>query len=389
MRNRVKVLMIAPTPFFADRGCHARIYEEIRALSKLGYEIVLCTYGLGRDVPGVRIVRTINMPWYKKLSAGPSYTKILLLPCLTWTVIRTIVSFRPDIVHAHLHEGALIIRICKILFPSKKYVFDMQGSLTGETIQHGFVKIGSAGFRFLAWLERRVSGWFPVITQSDSMVEELRRLGVPGNRITNVKDGVDTDMFCPMRADRTLATMLGISLERPRVLYMGLLEHYQGVDLMLEAFRMVAQKCPAIQFIIIGYPNIDMYKAMCRDYGILDQVLFLGRIDYLKLPLYLSLSDIAIAPKIAEAEGDGKIYNYMAMGMLTIAFHRSVSREILGDCGIYAEFGNPESLAQKIVWALESPDQVKILGQKARQRAIDTLSWNAVGRRIHEVYAKQ
>ena len=146
----MKVLMIAPTPFFADRGCHTQIYEEIRALSKLKHEIVLCTYGLGRNVPGVRIIRSVNLPWYKKLTAGPSYTKILLLPFLTLTVLKTILSFNPNIIHGHLHEGALIARVCKFFFPSKKYIFDMQGSLTGETLQHGFVKKGSAGFFFLA-----------------------------------------------------------------------------------------------------------------------------------------------------------------------------------------------------------------------------------------------
>jgi len=381
--------MIAPTPFFADRGCHTQIYEEIRALSKLGYEIVLCTYGLGRDVPGVRIVRTVNMPWYNKLSAGPSYTKILLLPCLTWTVLRTIARFRPDIIHAHLHEGALIGRICKIFSPSEKYVFDMQGSLTGETVQHGFVKRGSIGFRLIAWLEKRIAGWFPVITQSDSMVDELQRLNLPEERITNVRDGVDTDRFRPMPPDRGIAKMHGISLENPRVLYMGLLERYQGVDIMLDAFRVVARQFPTVQFVIIGYPNIDKYKAMSREFGIFGQVRFLGRIDYLKLPSYLSLSDIAVAPKIAATEGDGKIYNYMAMGMLTVAMDRWVAREILGDCGIFADFGNPDSLARKIIWSLRNPDQVKSLGQKARQRALDTLSWDAVGKRIHEDYAKQ
>src|SRR5438105_4217751 len=124
----MKVLMIAPTPFFADRGCHTQIYEEIKALQKLGHEIILCTYCLGRDMPGIKTARTVNMPWYKKLSAGPSYTKIFLLPFLTLTTIKTIRRFKPDIIHGHLHEGALIARVCKIFFPRKKYLFDMQGS---------------------------------------------------------------------------------------------------------------------------------------------------------------------------------------------------------------------------------------------------------------------
>ncbi|GAH30553.1 unnamed protein product [marine sediment metagenome] len=50
MEKKFNILVIAPTPFFADRGCHIRILEEIRALQKLGNKVTLYTYGLGRDM---------------------------------------------------------------------------------------------------------------------------------------------------------------------------------------------------------------------------------------------------------------------------------------------------------------------------------------------------
>ena len=36
-------MMIAPTPFFADRGCHVRILEEVRILTKLGHQVFKCS----------------------------------------------------------------------------------------------------------------------------------------------------------------------------------------------------------------------------------------------------------------------------------------------------------------------------------------------------------
>ncbi len=380
--------MIAPTPFFADRGCHTQIYEEIKALQKLGHKIILCTYGLGRDIDGVNIVRSWNPPWYNKLSAGPSFTKIFLLPILTYTVIKNILSFKPQIVHGHLHEGAFIAKVCSFLFPKIKYVFDMQGSLTGELLQHHFFKKNSVFHHFFKFLEKRIVTWFWVVTQSDSMINELINLGANPAKIANVKDGVDTEIFSPKPFDLELANQLNIDQNKPRVLFMGLLETYQGVDLMLEAFALVKKQVADLQFIIIGYPNIEKYQQKAQDLGIAENIRFLGRIDYKTLPRYLSLSPIAMAPKIAVTEGDGKIYNYMAMGMLTIAFDRSVSREILGDTGIFAKMGDAEDLAKKILWALSEPDQAKALGMKSRERAIENLSWDAVGKRISAVYDK-
>ena len=58
----MRVLMVAPTPFFGDRGCHIRILEEIRALRGLGVETLLATYAVGRDHPEVRTVRSPRVP---------------------------------------------------------------------------------------------------------------------------------------------------------------------------------------------------------------------------------------------------------------------------------------------------------------------------------------
>ena len=80
MDRKLKLLMIAPTPFFADRGCHMRILGEIRALEKLGYDITLCTYHIGRDIPGIKTERILNIPWYKKLEAGSSWHKFYIDP---------------------------------------------------------------------------------------------------------------------------------------------------------------------------------------------------------------------------------------------------------------------------------------------------------------------
>ena len=52
----MKIIMIAPTPFFADRGCHTRIYGQISALQRLGYKIKLVTYGLGREMETVETI---------------------------------------------------------------------------------------------------------------------------------------------------------------------------------------------------------------------------------------------------------------------------------------------------------------------------------------------
>ena len=143
----LRILMIAPTPYFADRGCHVRIYEEARALIEQGCDVRIVTYHIGRDLPGIPTERIPNVPWYRRLTAGPSWLKPLLDLLLFFKALSFSKTFRPQILHAHLHEGAFIGMLLKPLL-GIPLVMDSQGSLTVECRDHGFFRTGS----LLEWL---------------------------------------------------------------------------------------------------------------------------------------------------------------------------------------------------------------------------------------------
>ncbi|HJV67074.1 MAG TPA: glycosyltransferase, partial [Geomonas sp.] len=127
----LKVLVLAPTPYFADRGCHVRILEEARAVNNEGVQLHLVTYHIGRDAGGFPIDRIPKIPWYKKLGAGPSWHKPYLDLLLLFKALKVARDFKPDLIHAHLHEGAFIGAILKRILRIPM-LFDCQGSLTGE-----------------------------------------------------------------------------------------------------------------------------------------------------------------------------------------------------------------------------------------------------------------
>jgi hypothetical protein len=59
----LRVLMIAPTSFFSDYGCHVRILEEARVLQRLHHRVTVVTYRNGGPVTDVPIQRTLPIPW--------------------------------------------------------------------------------------------------------------------------------------------------------------------------------------------------------------------------------------------------------------------------------------------------------------------------------------
>lgn len=377
--------MLAPTPYFSDRGCHVRIYEEAMALTRLGHEVCIVTYHLGRDMPGIRVVRIPQIPWYQKLEAGPSWHKPFLDLLLLFKSYITARKFRPHLIHAHLHEGTLLGYILKLTL-SLPLLFDYQGSLSGESLNHGFFRDGSLLHRLFAFMERGIDRCADAtVTSSEEGRSELvRDWGIAPERVSTLLDGVDTDIFKPC-SRREARLELGIEENAQVVVYLGLFNRYQGIDILLDAIPRVRSKIVGVHFLLMGFPD-EEYRRRAVEMGVGDLITFTGRVPYDRAPFLLSAGDLAVSPKLALTEANGKLFNYMACGLPTVVFDSEVNREILGYDGIYAEYGNVSSLAECIVATLNDREGMAELGQRARERAVEVHSWDTRASKLVGIY---
>jgi glycosyltransferase involved in cell wall biosynthesis len=385
--ERLKILMLAPTPFFADRGCHVRIYEEARALLGLGHDVRIVTYHLGREMEGIPTLRIPAVPWYGKLAAGPSWHKPYLDILLFFKALATARRCRPDIIHAHLHEGAFIGLLLKRILRIP-LVFDCQGSLTGEMLDHAFMRRGSVLFRIFRYLEKSINnGADFIVASSRRGVSELTdSWRVPAPRVKGLIDGVDADIFRPFPRDEARQA-LDLPLGRPTVVFLGVLNRYQGIDLLLEVIAILKERERAPHFLIMGFPE-EGYREKAEGLGLGCLVTFTGRVDYRKAPLCLCAGDIAVSPKVSLTEANGKLFNYMACGLPTVVFDNPVNREILGDAGVYARPGDPVDFAARIEELLDDPGRMADLSARLRERAVHDHSWRKRAEQLVGIYRK-
>jgi glycosyltransferase involved in cell wall biosynthesis len=383
--------MIAPTSFFSDYGCSVRILEEARVLQRLGHDLVVCTYRNGQDVPGLEIRRTASIPFREHYEVGSSLHKIGFDFLLFWTVLRCALRRRPDVIHAHMHEGALIgLAVSRLL--RVPLVFDLQGSLTGEMLDHRFLRRESVFFRPLRWLEKAVNQRSPLILTSSANARDMlvADFHCCADRILPVPDCVDTDFFYPAveedRAARaSLRAHLGIPPGAKIVAYLGLLAHYQGTDLLVRAVSQITAQRDDVHFLIMGFPAVEHYRQLANELGVSRFVTFTGKIPYDQARAFLALGDVAVAPKLSATEGCGKILNYMAMGLPVVAFDTPVSREYLGEQGIYARPGDADSLAQALLAALDGDHCAQ--ADQLRQTAARCYSWDQAAGAILQAYS--
>lgn len=389
-----RVLMVAPTSFFGHYGGHIRILEEAKALQNLGHQVTIVTYSMGQDVAGLDIRRTARLPYHADYQVGSSRHKIAFDFYLLVKVLQVGLSLRPDIIHGHMHEGALIGGLLARLL-GRPLVFDFQGSLTGEMLDHHFIRGGGLRHRLFWQLERFICHLPQAILTSSLRAENLlgQQFGVRPEQIYPLPDCADLDHFDPAKISSAtkaaLRQQFQIPAGRPIAVYLGLLADYQGTHHLVEAAALLKQSGREVHFLIMGYPNEEQYRQQAESLGVADRVTFTGRVDYaLDAPRFLSLGDVALAPKISASEGSGKVLNYMAMGQPVVAYDNPVHHEYLGEWGVYVPAGEIATLSQAIASLLDDPQRRHTLGQQLRQRAASHFSWAPAGAKIAEWYGQ-
>ena len=113
---------------------------------------------------------------------------------------------------------------------------------------------------------------------------------------------------------------------------------------------------------------------------------FTGKIEYRDAARYLSLGDIAVAPKISATEGSGKILNYMAMAQPVVAFDTPVSSEYLAEWGVYVPVGDAAEFASAILDLANDVQRRSEIGTALRDSAVTNFSWQRAGKEIQNLY---
>lgn len=360
----MKILLMAPQPFFQHRGTPIAVRLLCQVLGTAGHQVRLLCYAEGTDIwlPNVRIHRIPKLPGLTDIRPGFSLKKLGCDLVMGVSCMRLLRRERFDLIHA-VEESAFIALLMRYLF-HLPFIYDMDSCLSDQLAEKYPVLEGSKGI--LEFLEgamvRRSLG---VVAVCRYLEETARRFGF-NKALLRLEDISLLDQGEP--TDESLRKRFGI--QGLILMYVGNLERYQGTDLLLEAFALASEQAPLARLVVIGGSpdHIRAYQRMASRLGISQSAFFIGPRPVSQLGAYLAQADILLSPRIQGKNTPMKIYSYLDADKPLLATRLPTHTQVLDDEISLLTDPNPEAMAKGMLRLIEDEKLRKRLARQAKQR---------------------
>lgn len=376
----MKILLLAPHPFFQDRGTPIAVDLLLRALVDLGHQVDVLTYHLGeaRSYERVRIFRIPQVPGIQTIRPGFSAKKLVCDLFMLPLLVRRLNAEAYDVVHAVEESVFLAHPFCKSR--GIPLIFDMDSSMP-EQMAHK-----QKLFRpLLPWLEQRerraMRDAAAVAAVCDALADKARAAGATKVEVLNdislleVYSDAQQKLELPPHDHRTF-------------LYVGNLEPYQGIDLLLRAFADVCCRRPDARLLVVGGRSDDI--AACRQKAVAlsigSSVCFAGPRPVAALPQILQYGTFLVSPRTQGNNTPMKIYSYLDSGRPVLATDLPTHTQVLTPEIAMLAPANPGAFAKAMIALLDDPAAAQQRAQAARERVRERYSYAGFREKVSRLY---
>jgi len=382
-RGCMRILMIAPHPYYIDRGTPIDVDLLLRALSTRGDSVDLVCYAEGetRAYKGLRIYRARDLKWLRGMRPGFSGRKLVADLFLAVRVFGRLRRGRYDVIHVG-EEAVFLALLLKRLY-RLPYVYDMDSSVAQQLVeQMPWLRPFSRLFNHLESCALRSS--LAVAPVCNALGAFAERAGAQHIEILHDISQLDNPALEPRGL---LRRQWGITA--PALLYVGNLQSYQGVDLLLAAFARAVEGGSRLDLVVVGgHPDdVASYQEKAERLGVESRTHWVGTWPASRLGELLVDAEILVTPRIKGVNTPMKIFPYLHSGRPLLATNLPTHTQILGpDVTVLAE-PNPDAFAEAIL-RLEHDDALRRrVGRNGRRFVEQDHTFDAHLRRVERLYA--
>lgn len=284
----MKILFLAPMPVYQERGSPIAVRMVLEVLSQRGYTVDALVFHEGQDFAfdGMTLRRTPALSFARNIRPGFSWKKLIYDVLLSGMAFRSLLSSRYQLIWA-VEEAAFMALVFKVIF-RVPYVYDMDSSLAQQMVEkYPALRLLAPILNFFEGLAVRHAE--VVVPVCDALAEVCHRHRP--QKVTTLYD-VPQLQEDGAAVEENLRDTLNIA--GTLLMYVGNLEAYQGIDLLLESVALALPQTPDLNLVIVGgEPNaIQHYRQKAASLGLDGQVHLVGPRPVQRLSAYLAQADI-------------------------------------------------------------------------------------------------
>jgi glycosyltransferase involved in cell wall biosynthesis len=241
----------------------------------------------------------------------------------------------------------------------------------------------------LPWLPSAVERWQLAAADAVTVVSSslktylVDRHRLPPAKLAVVPNGADVMRFRPDVAPAPIrwpATATG-----PVVGFVGSFQEFHGIDLLARMIAQVGWERPRVRFLIVGdEARAGPMRTALAHFG--DRVHFTGRVPHERVPELVNAFDVGVLPETAFYCSPLKVVEWMAAGRAVVAPRYGGLEDVMRD-GVEGLLFPPRDEAALVAAVLQLIDDAarrRALGEAARRRAVESLTWRENARRVLE-----
>jgi glycosyltransferase involved in cell wall biosynthesis len=383
-----RILVVAPEPFYEDRGTPIAVLQVITALSELGHEVDVLTYPVGTPVPvaAVQVYRCRNPLRIRHVPIGLSVKKLILDASLVLALRGRLRRGGYDCIHAV--EEAAFPAVWMARLRGIPVIYDMQSSLPEQLTKHRLLRLWPIQkvLRLCeAWLLARAD----LVISSTGLAQRIRESS--SHRVT-----VREWAFCASNVTASpdereaLRQELGIPPSHRVVLYTGSFEEYQGLDSLVAAIPNVRASVPGTTFVLVGStPDRSTgLPEMASRLGLNGALKIVPRQPRERIRTFLTMADVLVSPRAFGGNLPLKIFEYMAAGRPIVATDIPTHRALLNEERAVMVQPGPVEMAKGITLLLQDPTLASSLADAAQTYAKAQFGWGRFVADVDKAYGQ-
>jgi glycosyltransferase involved in cell wall biosynthesis len=375
--------------FGADSAIHAHLMHN---LDRERFAVHLaCSRGDGgdasaslarfREIPDVRIRATYFAPGFRQRSRAQvlrQYRSAVGFPLDFAALVEYVRRTRIRIVHGTDRPRDAVYAMALARLTGAKAVIHVHVAWA-----HGY----SAAAR---WAVRHADGVFGI---SRFVTETVVATGTPRERVHTVLNGIEPARWDPKTDGGKVRREFGIPSDALLLASVSRLFAQKGQRELLQVVARVRERVPDVRLLVVGAdtPEIhggsftDELKALARDLGVGDRVIFTG--ERSDIPAIMAACDVFTMPSFEEPFG--LVYlEAMAMQRPVVSVDNGGTPEVVehGRSGLLSPYRDIEAMATNIVALHRDPELRARMGAYGRGRVLDYFNTQRLARDAGAAY---